>query len=61
MIHSAYMLKAMCRITVGLCRNAPVRKRHGSDPRVTGTKAMSSVVTGHELPEEDRSAEADDR
>ena len=46
MIHSAYMLKAMCRIIVGLCAKAAVRKRHGSDFPSAGTKAMSLVRPG---------------
>ena len=46
MTHRAYMLNRMWKIDVGLCANAEVRNRHGSESPSAGTNAMSWVSPG---------------
>ena len=40
------MLKTMCRIVLGECRNAAVSARHGSDQPMAGAKANWLVSDG---------------
>ena len=61
MIHSAYMLNAMCS-RCRLWANAEVRKRHGSSAPRAGTNITVLVEARHDLLQHEHDdADADDR